>query len=259
MEPERFIDWLAGRAVRPPRVAVIVAHPDDEVIGAGSQLRRLRDAWFVHVTDGAPRDGRDAAANGLDVAGYARVRRREARRALALVGVGAERIVDLAVPDQQTALHLVPIALRLGSFLREHAVEVVLTHPYEGGHPDHDAIAFAVSVAARVAGTGVVEHTSYHGGPQGLVAGQFLGGRADLALEADRDLRRRLFACHRTQAAALVPFLDLDVERFRVAPRYDFARPPHDGPLHYEAFDWGITGARFRALATAAEAELACR
>lgn len=259
MQPERFVEWLSGRAVRAPRVAVIVAHPDGEVVGAGSQLPRLRDAWFVHVTDGAPRDGRDAAAHGLDVAGYARVRRREARRALALVGIAAERIVDLAVPDQQTALHLVPVALRLASFLREHQLEAILTHAYEGGHPDHDATAFAVSVAARIAGAGVVELASSHRGRVGVAAGHFLGASADLALEADRDLRRRLLACHRTQAAALAPFLDLDVERFRIAPRYDFARAPHDGPVHYEAFDCGITAARFRALATAAEAELACR
>ena len=51
--------------------------------------------------------------------------------------------------------------------------DLVLTHAYEGGHPDHDAVAFAVSGggAARgsdAADTTVVEMPFYHAGPGGL-------------------------------------------------------------------------------------------
>ncbi|HYG35829.1 MAG TPA: hypothetical protein VEC99_13645, partial [Clostridia bacterium] len=34
-----------------PRLTVIVAHPDDEVIGAGAQLPRWKKAQLVQVTD----------------------------------------------------------------------------------------------------------------------------------------------------------------------------------------------------------------
>jgi hypothetical protein len=44
-------------------------------------------------------------------------------------------------------------------------------------------------------------------------------------------------------------------ERFRVAPPYRFTRPPH-GALLYEQFDWGMDGARWRALAGAALRDL---
>src|SRR5688572_25105634 len=39
-----------------PSVMIIVAHQDDESVGAGSRLCKLTDAWVVHVTDGAPRN-----------------------------------------------------------------------------------------------------------------------------------------------------------------------------------------------------------
>ena len=68
-----------------------------------------------------------------------------------------------------------------------------------------------------------------------------------------------MVACHATQARVLAPF-PLGPERFRSAPRYDFSRPPHPGPLHYERADsgatWGIDGARWRAEATAAARRL---
>lgn len=41
------------------------AHPDDETVGMGATLYRLREAAIIHVTDGAPRDMRDARAQGL--------------------------------------------------------------------------------------------------------------------------------------------------------------------------------------------------
>jgi hypothetical protein len=38
----------------------------------------------------------------------------------------------------------------------------------------------------------------------------------------------------------------------RIPPEYDFTVPPHPGKLHYEKFDWGVDGDRWRALASVA-------
>src|SRR5437868_962228 len=45
---------------------LVVAHPDDEALGAGALLTRLANASIVIVTDGAPADGTAARAAGFN-------------------------------------------------------------------------------------------------------------------------------------------------------------------------------------------------
>jgi N-acetylglucosamine malate deacetylase 2 len=259
-----------GEAARKlPSTMVVVAHPDDETVGAGSRLPRLAKARFVHVTDGAPLDGGDAAAHGLSVAEYAALRQRELEKALALCGIDASQRICLHCPDQQAALRMAELARALQRLFHEFRPAAVLTHPYEGGHPDHDATAFAVHAAAhslRRAGEpapGLLEMSSYHLGVDGMLPGTFLpAGEQEVRtvhLTPDEQRHKRaLFDCFASQGRTLACF-PLDVERFRRAPAYDFRAPPHAGPLFYERFPWGMDGARFCGLAEQAMSELGVR
>lgn len=249
-------------------VAVVVAHPDDETIGFGASLAAMPGAALICTTDGAPCNGRDAAAHGLARAEYGRLRRRERDRALTVAGVDPGRLRDIGVPDQTVAYCMRDVAERLVEMFRELRVSAVVTHPYEGGHPDHDATAFAVHAAAALlrrrghAAPRVLEMTSYHLGPAGIRTGRFLTGAGRAGREAihrldesESELKRRMLACYASQRDTLAYFGASD-ERMRPSPRYRFATPPHDGALFYERFDWGMTGPRFRRLAVEAAAEL---
>ena len=63
----------------------------------------------------------------------------------------------------------------------------------------------------------------------------------------ERIFKRRVLDSFRTQRETLRWF-PIEVERFRLAPDYDFTRPPHSGRLFYEQFDWGMSGEPWRAL-----------
>ncbi len=237
---------------------IVVAHPDDEVIGAGALLTRVLKAGVVTITDGAPRNTRMVRAAGFRTSrDYGRARQREAAAALQLLGREFTPVTNFGTPDQQAIFKIVPIVRRLMRLLRANRFKYIVTHPYEGGHPDHDATALAVHAACRlleeagIAAPVPVEMTSYHAVDGHTVYGTFLphpdaGAVETFSLgETERDLKRRMFACHVTQSEVLAPF-PLDAERFRRAPAYDFIRPPHAGQLGYERYHWDIDGRLWR-------------
>jgi LmbE family N-acetylglucosaminyl deacetylase len=246
---------------------VVAAHPDDDVIGLGAHLPCLRNAIFVYVTDGAPRNMVDAAANGFSSReGYALARKKELHEALGLAGIGTAQCRHLGVADQEASFYVRELALAFSDLFSELKPRYVLTHPYEGGHPDHDAAAFACHAARRLlmrrgACPGIlIEFTSYHTRPDGLrVTEEFLPP-ADAQITMKLDAAQRLFkknllACFHTQRGVVSEF-PLETEKFRVAPDYDFCSPPHDGPLHYERYPWGISAPEWRGNARVALEEL---
>jgi N-acetylglucosamine malate deacetylase 2 len=247
------------------RAAIVVAHPDDETVGAGACLARFSEVTLIHVTDGAPRDCRDAVLNGFsDREEYAIARRRELLNALQAGGIESARTIALGYTDQEASLHLVEIAGALARLLRCLSVDIVLSHPYEGGHPDHDAVAFAVHAACRSLAAEhrpqIVEFTSYHNSAGGMQTGAFLqnDGTPEIVCKLSPEecaRKKRMLACFVTQQRVLEPF-QTNEERFRPAPSYDFGSEPHDGLLFYEQFPWGMTGARWRILARAAQEQL---
>lgn len=237
---------------------VVAAHPGDETIGAAGLMTRLEHCHVFYITDGAPHDRRRWSAAGARTRGdYARIRRDERNRALALAGVEPRNASSLGVADLEATRALTAIAQRVSTLMLLLRPDFVITHAYEGGHPDHDAASLGVWAATHmVARRGVkpppiVEMALYHGSPGHAVMGEFMlwpgAVEVELALTEDERWRKQaMFDCYGSQALALAPFRGLAVERYRMAPTYDFTRPPHEGPLLYEQRELDITGAEWR-------------
>lgn len=257
----------AGRAVVSPRLLVVLAHPDDEVLAVGARLERMGGSRFVTVTDGAPGDGNDAQEHGfVTLDAYREARRAELCAALKHAGLDEGVLLRLGVPvgDQQASLHLAELVRGLVTLMEGSGAEAVLTHPYEGGHPDHDACAFAVHTAVRLMAEElpVLEAPFYHAGPSGeMLTGEFLPGAQTMQTvvctlsESEQRAKRERLACFVSQGETLAQF-GVEREMFRVGPRYDFTQRPHEGQLLYERFAWGMEGDRFCGLAQEALGEV---
>ena len=231
------------------KALVVAPHPDDEVLGLGIWMRRHRDheVHVVHVTDGSPLDVPDREA-------YAEVRKRELREALDQVPVPAARRVQLPFIDKETWRELVPLVEALDDLICRVEPDLVFAPAYEGGHPDHDAAAFAVAMVGRRRHFAAWEFPLYHAGENGdMITGEFAGGggEAEKIVEPapdEAEWKRGVLARFRSQAEFVQRF-PVGSERIRPTPPHDFARPPHPGPLLYERWGWGIRGDLWRQLA----------
>ena len=263
----RISIWLRASPPDPNlRVLVLGAHPDDETIGASLLLSRFPQSSVAFLTDGAPRDTSlwSAGANGSRDE-YARIRKQEAVRALQYAGVSAQKVFWLQAVDQEAAFEMRSLAERFAKLIAETSPAVVITHPYEGGHPDHDSaavvarIAIAASLLDDVNRPALLEMTSYHARDGQCVTGQFLRPRysPEMCFEfspSDRERKRKMLDAYASQRLVLESF-PIDRERLRLAPEYNFGEPPHAGKLWYECMGWPMTAARWRELATTAITE----
>src|SRR5262249_23008813 len=149
------------------------------------------------------------------------------------------RVLDFV--DQEVTPAMAPLARRLAALCRELRPDVLLTHAYEGGHPDHDAVALAAAAAVAMLrsalgssggrasperGAGrqppeLVEMALYHAAGGELTRGAFLpagrgrsagggasgGGAEDVCrlrlAPAEIERKRRMAACHASQAAVI--------------------------------------------------------
>lgn len=253
---------LPPQALRGPAL-FLAAHPDDAVLGASWLLRRSPGCHVVHVTDGAPRDAslRSPGAPPTREA-YARLREEESFAAMKLAGVSPDNLLSLGAVDLEATQDLATLTHCLVALLKALRPTLLVVHPYEGGHPDHDASAFishaAVALMTRTGRTppALLEMESHHPGQARRVEG-FLAAPDGQPVatvtfpQAERATKQRMLECYASRAGELESF-PLGQERYRAAPRYDFTRPPREGTLPYESLGGMMTGARWRELARGA-------
>jgi N-acetylglucosamine malate deacetylase 2 len=222
------------------RTLVVVAHPDDECIGAGALLQRMQHAALVFCTDGGPRDRYFWEKYGSREE-YVRVRGHEAAAIAEIAGV--ERLELLPIADQELYLNLASALENLERLVREFHPEALLTIAYEGGHPDHDCCAFLSSILGKRYVLPVWEMPLYHRTKGGARQQEFLDpgdGGISLQVSADElERKRQMLAAYVSQAGVLTGF-DLSIEKFRPQPNYDFTNPPRAEVINYEVWEWPV-------------------
>lgn len=228
------------------RTLVLVAHPDDEAVGCGALLQRMRDPLVVFATDGAPRSDFFWQNYGSRE-DYALTRYVEADNALKSIGVSRFQLLlgSDAIVDQELYLHLDRAYDALHRVIERESPEAILGMSYEGGHPDHDSCCFLASVAAEQFDLPLWEMPLYHRTDGHLERQRFFDDIGGIELDLSREelvCKMNMFSAYDSQAEVLREFLPY-VERFRPMQSYDFSQPPHPGVLNYEAWQWPMRGA----------------
>lgn len=148
--PARYLPAAEGRLV------VVAPHPDDEILGCGGllawHLGRGGPALVVAVTDGEASHRGDPSWPPLRLGAQ---RRQESRRGLARLGVAADAVVRLGLPDGAVGAHASALEDALGALL--NAGDIVVSTWHLDGHPDHDATGTAVRRWAAERGAPILQ------------------------------------------------------------------------------------------------------
>lgn len=243
---------------------VVAAHPEDETIGLGATLASSEKPTVLYLTTVCPGDHLWRAPLIAPAEALQSDPREELQCAMKLAGVDPQRVRALHGGETESVENLVALTRAMIEEIGRIAPPVVITHAYEGGHPDHDAAAFIVHAAAALIereGSGapvVTEMASWHAREGELVTYEFLPSRMPVYTRvltaSEKELKRAMIDCYATRREVLRAF-PLQVELVRLAPAYAFAQPPHAGSLWYELRGW-MEAARWREHAAKALREL---
>jgi LmbE family N-acetylglucosaminyl deacetylase len=124
-----------------PRILVVVAHPDDETLGAGGTVakfaQRGSEVWVLVICDGV-------------TARHSEVDRQKECAKRACETLGVSNVVFCDMPDQRLdTLSLVDVITPIEECVAELQPELVLTHFEEDVNQDHGVVFRATMVATR--------------------------------------------------------------------------------------------------------------
>jgi LmbE family N-acetylglucosaminyl deacetylase len=217
------------------RILVLAPHPDDEVVGCAVALRRAiaegAAARILFLTTGVPAPGVLWPWQRRRHGAMVERRRREAVAAAARLGVAIVGFEDW--PTRTLKAHLAAAEARIRAAAGE--ASEVWVPAWEGAHQDHDVANF---LAARL-DLPVFEFAEY-GFAGGIVRSNEFpdGGGAILRLTAEEaEWKRALLALYASERGNL-RHIRVEQEALRPLPRHDYARPPHEGKLFYQRFQW---------------------
>lgn len=132
------------------RVAVIAAHPDDEVLGCGGTISRMsQEGRSVHVLLLA--DGESARLQDQeDISGTRLVAARNKAAEQACEIMGCASLEQLGLPDNRLdSLTLLDVVQRIEAFISAHRPTLLFTHHSGDVNIDHRVVHNAVIAACR--------------------------------------------------------------------------------------------------------------
>jgi N-acetylglucosamine malate deacetylase 1 len=216
------------------RILVLAPHPDDEVVGCAVALRRAMaegaTARVLFLTTGVPARGVLWPWQRPRHAAMVAQRRNEAVAAARRLGAEIAGLGDW--PTRTLKDHLAEAERRVGEAAAE--ASEIWAPAWEGAHQDHDV---ANWIAARLA-LPVVEFAEYSFAGGMVRSNEFADGAGAIPLTPEEAAwKRDLLALYASERGNL-RHIRAKQEALRPLRRHDYTRPPHEGTLFYQRFQW---------------------
>ena len=223
------------------RILFLAPHPDDEVVGACTAITRARAAGdrilCLYLTTGVP--ARHVLWPWERKRHPGKVIRRtdEARLAAKLLDIGFIAVAPWATRTLKD--HWESARALIAETVKAEKVDALWAPAFEGAHQDHDvANALASTFLERLEVSEFAEYNFADGRVRSHEFVEANGTEAVVQLTPDeQQLKRRALALYASEQRNL-GHVGVEREAFRPLPRHDYSRPPHDGRLFWQRFQW---------------------
>lgn len=212
------------------RILVLSPHQDDESLGLATFLQRMQgDKYIVYLTNGAPHKGYPIQKNKMfppfsNPDEYAAVRKKEALKATRILEIPCANITFWDSVDSCLALDLEQRFDDLKGLINRINPDIILSPPYEGAHPDHDACAVLAKTINRTCAGKVkcYEYALYNqvgGIPRfnDFMTDSDSEEYAIMASPEELRLKNLIIDCYISQKGDIVDRFPRDIERIRPA------------------------------------------
>ncbi len=192
---------------------VFASHPDDEVIGISTIIRRNKlngnRVMVIYITDGTGVDGPSWAREKKISEHIARKRYQEGVRGLELLEIKKQNVICLGFPDGGTYRYLKEMSNDVLKIIKHVKPREIYVHCIEGGHTDHDMTSLVIkSVCNKLNFQNVFEWAEYNSlyslesNNTSFLPKMPFHQEEEIKIELsyyDRMLKRYMLTCHESQ------------------------------------------------------------
>jgi LmbE family N-acetylglucosaminyl deacetylase len=205
----RALPFATVDEIAPGNSLILAPHPDDESLGCGGLIAMAsacgRPPVIVGVTDGA---GSHPTSRSHPPARLRATRAAELRDAAEILGVGAERVHFLGLPDTRAPLagsDFDAAVAAVVALMRRYLITTVFTSWRFDPHCDHEATAALGEAVAQASGVRLAFYPVWGWllpQDETLPVASIAGRRLDIAAVLPN--KRRAIAAHRSQYPDLI-------------------------------------------------------
>jgi LmbE family N-acetylglucosaminyl deacetylase len=223
------------------RILVLAPHPDDEVVGACAAIGRAKAAddrvFCLYLTTGVPAPEVLWRWQRKRHPGMVIRRTDEARLAAKLLDIGFIAVAPWATRTLKD--HWESARTLIAETVKAEKIDALWAPAFEGAHQDHDvANALASTFREHLS---VSEFAEYNLAGGRVHSQEFVatnGTETILQLTPNEQrMKRRALALYASEQRNL-GHIGVEREAFRPLPRQNYSRPPHEGRLFWQRFQW---------------------
>lgn len=223
------------------RILILVPHPDDEVVGFAAIIGRAQregaEVFALYLTNGCIAQDTLWPWRRKRYGAYVSRRRAEAEQVARLLNIAPAGWSDR--PARNLWRNLQEVYSEVAQAVENYKIDQLWLPAYEGGNADHDGLnAVGQAFTTRLS---VLEFAEYNFNGGKARAQEFpasYGAEQLVMLATDEQARKlallKIYASEKNNLG----YVEVVRECFRPLAAYDYAKPPHDGTLWYERFQW---------------------